>query len=1281
MILLNKFMENHNSSQNKTKEFQMLDFSGLRIRLASPEDILKWSYGEVTKPETINYRTFRAEKDGLFDEKIFGPTKDYECYCGKYKRYRYKGIICDRCGVEVTTSAVRRERMGHIKLATPIAHIWYFKGSVSPLSILTDIPSQALERIIYYALYLVKKVNSEKQKEAIKILKEIQKKEEEDIEKKYAMKKDEVERNINKEKELAANKISSKEQIMIIHEELEFKKRNQLKIISDEYIEEKSQKTAFFERLIKTIKNIKPLDTLEEEDYLYLKEKGISDMVELSIGAEALYEFLNNLDLQKEYEICLKELNEVKGEKRNKILKKTKLIESFIKSGIKPVWMILSVLPVIPPGLRPVVQLPGGKIATSDLNDFYRRVINRNNRLKQLIDLGAPEIILRNEKRMLQEAVDALIDLQKARGRSRTTGAASKVQKSLSDILRGKQGRFRQNLLGKRVDYSGRSTIIVGPELRIDQCGLPKEMALELFKPFLLHQLIVRGLATNIKNAKNLLEEKNPVVYDILEEITKYHPVILNRAPTLHKLSILAFYPVLTDNLAISLHPAVCAGYNADFDGDAMGVFLPLSDKVIEEVKERMLPYQNLLKPADGSPIVVPNKEMALGCYYLTTIDKNLNFKDEELHYFIDENEAINHYLMEFISLRQPIWVKINGQLLKTTVGRIFFNHALPQELRFINQEVKASDLKKIVAQAIKIFEPIKVGNLIDNLKDVGFFGATMACGLSFSFTDCEILPGKENYIKLTEEEVKKIEKSYEQGFLTVEEKKRLSNKLWIDVTEKLANETWAKLDEENPVKMIINSGGARATKEQLKQISAMKGLVVDPLGKIIEVPTKSNYRQGLSVFEYVISARGARKGLTDSALKTADAGYLTRRLVDVAHDMIVWEEDCKTQDGLEISIEEVGFERFREKILGRFLAKEVLNKEKKVIAKKNELIDEKIVEIFEKEKIDTVIIRSPLTCQASHGVCQKCYGIDLTNNQIVTIGCPVGIIAAQSIGEPGTQLTMRIRHFGGIVISDVTQGLPRVEELFEARTPKIVTPISEISGKVSVKEDREKEVYYVKITSVGKDGTIKEEDFVIPLGQKLKVKDGDLIGVGTPLAEGGLNINDLVAIKGIKEAQIYLLEEIQKVYRSQGIIINDKHFEVIIKKMSDKVIVEDEGDTEFIKNEIVSRVRFREENKKVLSQGGQPAMGKMAILGISKAATSSDSWLSAASFEQTTNVLAHSAIKGEIDYLLGLKENVIIGRLIPVNKELIDKYYQKFLSRYAYNQSTDKKEATEKKA
>jgi DNA-directed RNA polymerase subunit beta' len=791
---------------------------------------------------------------------------------------------------------------------------------------------------------------------------------------------------------------------------------------------------------------------------------------------------------------------------------------------------------------------------------------------------------------------------------------------------------------------------------------------LELFKPFLLHEIIVRGLAPNIKSAKNFLESKEPVVYDILEEITRNHPVLLNRAPTLHKLSVLAFYPVLTDSYAIKLHPAVCAGYNADFDGDAMGVFVPLSKKSIEEIKERMFAYQNLLKPADGSPIVLPNKEMALGCYYLTTIDNNFNaVKDQDLKAFSSENEALNFYHLGKLKLRQPIFVKIADKLTKTTVGRIIFNQALPQELRFINKEMKAADLKELVIKAMKLFDNKKVGQLIDRLKEIGFYGVSMAGGLSFSITDCKIIDGKDKIVKETEEKVKKIEKNYQQGLLTADEKKRYSNQLWIETTEKLADLTWEALEEENPVKMIIKSGGARASREQLKQLSAIKGLVVDPLGKIIEVPTKSNYRQGLSVFEYVISARGARKGLTDSALKTADAGYLTRRLVDVAHDLIVREEDCGTTEGLTISANGVRGEKFKDRIRGRYLLKT------------NELIDDKKLGELEKNKVQEVTVRSPLFCKSPYGVCQKCYGIDLATGKPVEIGVPVGVIAAQSIGEPGTQLTMRVRHFGGIVISDVTQGLPRVEELFETRTPKVVSPISEINGKVSVVEDLKKQSYIVKITASDKDSSIKEQEFIIPTSQKLRIKDGDLITKGTPLAEGYLDVNDILAIQGLRQAQLYLLNEIQKVYESQGIAIHDKHFEVIIRKMSDKVIIEDEGDTSFVKDEIVSKIRFEEENRKVLAKGQRPAVGKVSILGITRAAIYTDSWLSAASFEQTTNVLSNAAIKGQIDYLLGLKENVIIGRLIPVTKELIEKYYGKFLSKYAHNQSTGEKKEEKK--
>ncbi len=998
------------------------------------------------------------------------------------------------------------------------------------------------------------------------------------------------------------------------------------------------------------------------------------------MGSEIVFEILTSFDLNKKYAEVLKELNEAKGERRNKLLKKVRVLESFIKANISPKWMILTVLPVIPPDLRPVVQLPGGKFATSDLNDFYRRVINRNNRLKQLIDLGAPEIILRNEKRMLQEAVDSLIDLQKSRGRARTQGAASKIQKSLSDILRGKQGRFRQNLLGKRVDYSGRSTIIVGPELKLYQCGLPKEMALELFKPFLLHQIIVRGLAPNIKSAKNFLEKKEPIVYDILEEISKNHPVLLNRAPTLHKLSILGFYPVLTDSYAIQLHPTVCAGYNADFDGDAMGVFLPLSKNAIEEVKNRMLPSHNLLKPADGTPIVLPNKEMALGCYYITTFDATYqNRKDEDHHYFTDVDEATMAYQFKKIMLREPIFLKIDRKLLKTSIGRVIFNLALPKELRFINQEMKFSTLKQTVMKAMKILGNEEVGNLIDKLKEIGFWGATIAGGLSFSVFDCKIIEEKSEILNQVEKEVEKVEKNYRQGLLTLEEKKRYTNKLWIETTEKLADMTWASLDEENPVKIAIKSEGPRASREQLKQLSAIKGLVVDPLGKIIEVPTKSNYREGLSIFEYVISARGARKGLTDSALKTADAGYLTRRLVDVAHDMIVKEEDCNTQEGLIISLTDSRGEKFRERIKGRFLAKDLHADSKQLVMKAGELIDEDKISLIEKEQIKKVVVRSALYCQSKYGICQKCYGVDLSINRIVEIGVPVGVIAAQSIGEPGTQLTMRVRHFGGIVISDVTQGLPRVEELFETRTPKIVSPIVEKDGKVSIQEDTEKEVYTVKVISTDNKTPPHEQEFIIPMSQKLKVKDGELVTSGTPLSEGYLNVRDILTIKGLRAAQLYLLDEVQRVYESQGITIHDKHFEVIIRKMSDKVILEDEGDTPFIKDEVVSKIRFEEENKKILAQGGKPAIGKVSILGITRAAIYTDSWLSAASFEQTTNVLSSAAIKGQIDYLLGLKENVIIGRLIPVTKELIEKYYGRFLNKYAYNQPTNQKKETKK--
>jgi DNA-directed RNA polymerase subunit beta' len=1254
------------------EQLPIQDFSGLKIRIASPEDIMKWSKGEVTKPETINYRTFRPEKDGLFDERIFGPTKDYECYCGKYKRIRYRGIVCDRCGVEVTSSVVRRERMGHIKLASPTAHIWYFKGSSSPLSIILDIPPQALERIIYYALYLVLDVNKEEQKKSIETLEELKAQEVKAEEEEHEKAQSKLKNELDKQKTGIEKKITAKEARELAMQELDLREREEFRSLSDKFVDQKAHKVAFYDRVIRIVKSVRPNETLEEEDYLFLREKGVDTCVKVGMGSEVVYELLNNLDLQKMYNDSLSELSKAKVEKRNKLLKKTRVIESFIKSKVSPLWMLLTVLPVIPPDLRPVVQLPGGKFATSDLNDLYRRVINRNIRLKQLMDLGAPEIILRNEKRMLQEAVDSLLDLQKSRGRARAQGSAAKVLKSLSDILRGKQGRFRQNLLGKRVDYSGRSTIICGPELKINQCGIPKEMALELFKPHLLHEIIIRGLAPNIKSAKTFLEQKDPVVYDILEEITKDHPVLLNRAPTLHKLSILGFYPVLTDSYSIKLHPTVCAGYNADFDGDAMGVFLPLSKAAIKEVKERMLPYHNLLKPADGSPIALPNKEMALGIYYLTTIDNHYkDAKDESIKWFSSRDEAISFYNLGKIQLRQPIFVKIKGELLKTSIGRIMMNQVLPPELQFINKDTKFADVKAIVVEAIKLLgENEKVGELIDKLKELGFWSATVAGGLSVSIFDCEIIPDKDKIIGETEKEVEKIQDNFNQGLLTLEEKRRYTNKLWIDTTEKLADLTWNSLDEENPVKLSIQSGGPRASREQLKQLSAMKGLVVDPLGKIIEVPTKSNYREGLSMFEYVISTRGARKGLTDSALKTADAGYLTRRLHDVAHDMIVREIDCGALHGLEISSTDERGEKLRERVRGRYVLKDVITADGKKILSAGELVGEEAEKAIAASDVKNMEVRSALFCQSKYGICQKCYGIDLSVNKMVEIGTPVGVLAAQSIGEPGTQLTMKVRHFGGIVISDVTQGLPRVEELFETRTPKVVSPIAEINGKVAVKEDTDRDSYIITITP--NEGNGQEEEFIIPTSQKLKVKDGDRVLSGTALSEGHLDLQDVLTIKGLRAAQINLLDEIQKVYESQGIAIHDKHFEIIIRKMSDKVIIDEEGDTTFIKDEVVSRSRFEEENKKVLATGGKPSIGKISILGITRAAIYTDSWLSAASFEQTTGVLSSSAIKGQVDYLLGLKENVIIGRLIPVTEDLINKYYNRFSNKYANNQPTD---------
>lgn len=1225
---------------------QIIDFSGLKITLASPEDIMLWSYGEVTKPETVNYRTLKPEKDGLFDERIFGPTKDWECYCGKYKRIRYRGIICDKCGVEVTQSKVRRERMGHIKLAASVAHVWFFKGSPSKLSLVLDLTPKALENVIYFASYLVTEVDKDEQKKALEELSIIFDKKAKERAKEVELKNQEIEKEHAKAKEETEAKIKNKEARDLAMDELEYKKKQQLTALSEDTAKVEDTAKEIFKTLTDLLSKLRPLSIISEDEYLKLREYNIGSFFKVGMGAECVLNVLKKLDLTKLTAELRKKSQDVTGARKIKITKRLRVVEGLKKANINPSWMIMSVLPVIPPDIRPMVQLTGGKFATSDLNDLYRRVINRNNRLKHLIELGAPEIILRNEKRMLQEAVDSLIDASQRTGGRMTT---SITLRSLSDMLRGKQGRFRQNLLGKRVDYSGRSVIVVGPELSLVSCGLPKDMALELFKPFVLRELIVRGIAPNVKSAKNILERKQAQVFDILEEITKNHPVLLNRAPTLHKLGIQAFYPILIEGSAIRIHPCVCAGYNADFDGDQMAVHVPLSKIAQDEAKALMLPSNNLLKPADGSPITIPNKEMVLGCYYLTSLEPDSsNVPDEKIKFFSDGKEAIYYYQVGKVKIREVIKTYINGKIIKTSVGRILFNEILPEDLRFFNEPVKAATVKSLITRAFDLYPKEEVSILIDKFKDFGFFGATIAGGMSVSVFDNLIIPEKNKIVEDAEKRVTQIDENYRQGLITNEERKRLSNEVWIEITEQLADATWAAMPENNPVKIVINSGGARASKDQLKQLCALKGLVVDPLGKIVELPTKSNYREGLSIFEYVTSTRGSRKGLTDSALKTADAGYLTRRLIDVAHDVIIRSDDCKTTTGIEITRGEDRQATLELRVMGRVLNKPVIHpKTKKVLIAKGELLTEDKLHLI--KDVNSVDVRSPLTCELKYGICAACYGLDLGNKKYVDIGTPVGIVAAQSIGEPGTQLTMRVRHAGGIVGLDVTQGLPRVEELFEMRTPKLFSPLSEIAGKVQI--DKVEDGYNVTVKSVSIK-PVEERIYFVPATAELKVKNGDIVASGDQFVYGPLDVKEVLQIRGLHGAQRYLLSEVQRVYESQGIPIHDKHFEVIIRKMSDKVRIETSGDTIFLLGELIDKRRFEEENAKVISEGGEPASAQIIILGITRASLYTESWLSAASFQETTTVLTDMALQGKEDNLLGLKENVIIGRLIPVSTE-----------------------------
>ncbi|OGG04979.1 DNA-directed RNA polymerase subunit beta' [Candidatus Gottesmanbacteria bacterium RBG_16_52_11] len=1225
----------------------IVDFSGLKITLASPDEIKLWSYGEVTKPETINYRTLKPEKDGLFDERIFGPTKDWECYCGKYKRIRYRGIICDKCGVEVTQSKVRRERMGHISLAAPVVHVWFFKGAPSKLSLLLDISPRALEGVIYFAQYLVTKVDDVKKKEVLASIAKIGEDREAEVDNRISGERERISEQYKKERAGIKDKIKGGEAKELAVSELELKEKQELNLLDDQKAKEKSKIKEVVDSLTSIVKSIKIYTTVTEDEYLRLLDYDATSCFSVSMGAEAVHEVIKHIDLDKAAADLREEIQSTSGQRHIKATKRLRVVDGLRRSGIKPSWMILSILPVIPPDLRPMVQLTGGRFATSDLNDLYRRVINRNNRLKHLMDLGAPEIILRNEKRMLQEAVDSLI----AATQRPSSRAVIQPLRSLSDMLRGKQGRFRQNLLGKRVDYSGRSVIVVGPELSLIQCGIPKEMALEMFKPFVLRELIVRGIAPNVKNAKNVLERRTPEVFDILEEITRNHPVLLNRAPTLHKLGIQAFYPILIEGSAIRIHPCVCAGYNADFDGDQMAVHIPLSRESQEESVHLMLPTHNLLKPADGSPITVPNKEMVLGCYYITTIDPKYEERsDAELKVFSSVTDAVYAYQVSSVDLREPVKLYRNRELIVTSVGRILFNEILPEKLQYHNTPVKAATVKTIITRALTQYPKEDVVKLIDAIKDIGFLGATLCGGLSVSVFDNQSIPEKDSLINEAEDKVKTVDQNYQQGLITLDEKRRLSNEIWIEITERIADKTWQNLKSDNPVKMIIDSGGARASKDQLKQLCAIKGLVVDPLGKIVELPTKSNYREGLSIFEYVTSTRGSRKGLTDSALKTADAGYLTRRLVDVAHDMIIRMDDCGTTESFTIGRHEDRQTPFTTRVVGRVAAEDItVPSGKRVLIPKGEMITEDNVRVLDEHAVETVQVRSPITCQALVGLCAQCYGRDFSTTQMVEVGMPVGVVAAQSIGEPGTQLTMRVRHAGGIVGLDVTQGLPRVEELFEVRTPRNLSPISEIAGKVEVTETEQG--YKVRIRNTALK-PVEEREYTVPLTSELKVQDGDTVSAGDQLASGNLDIKEVLQVRGMRGAQKYLISEIQRVYEMQGIMIHDKHFEVIVRKMSDKVRIDSPGDTLLLPGELVDRAKFQEENSRVLAEGGEPATAQIVVLGITRASLYTESWLSASSFQETTNVLTDAAIAGKEDRLLGLKENVIIGRLIPVTPE-----------------------------
>ena len=1165
------------------------EFDAIQIGIASPEQIRAWSYGEVKRPETINYRTLKPEKDGLFCEKIFGPTKDWECNCGKYKKIRYKGKVCDRCGVEITRAKVRRERMGHIELAAPVSHIWYFKGIPSRMGLLLDISPRILEKVLYFASYIV------------------------------------------------------------IDPGFTPLSRNQI---------------------------------LSEKEYRDMREK-YEDDFDAGMGAEAVKKLLQQIDLEQLSEQLRKELKDASGQKKARIVKRLEVVDAFRLSGNKPEWMIIDVLPVIPPEIRPMVPLDGGRYASSDLNDLYRRVINRNNRLKRLIQLNAPDIIVRNEKRMLQEAVDALIDNGR-RGRA-VTGANNRALKSLSDMLKGKQGRFRQNLLGKRVDYSGRSVIVVGPSLKIYQCGLPKEMAIELFRPFVMKKLVDDGSANNIKAAKKMVEKGEPAVWDALEFVIKEHPVMLNRAPTLHRLGIQAFEPVLVEGRAIKLHPLVCTAFNADFDGDQMAVHVPLSAEAQTEARILMLSANNLLRPQDGGPVTIPTQDMILGAYYLT-------FSREEEgtgHVFADKDEAMMAYDSGVVTLHSPIKVRLSKEidgvtrykLVETTVGRLIYNEAIPQDLGFVDRSdpeatfepeinfvVGKKQLGKIIDKCITKHGFTKSADMLDAIKDLGYHYSTIG-SLTVAIADMTVPQKKYDLIADTEKEIIKIDRQYRRGLITNDERYRLSVQAWEKTTADVTSALQESMDRYNPIFMMADSG-ARGSMAQIRQLAGMRGLMADTSGRTIEIPIKANFREGLSVLEYFISSRGARKGMADTALRTADSGYLTRRLVDVSQEVIIREDDCGTTDGILVAeIEEHGqvIETFAERIHGRYPAEDLVDPATgEVLFTRDTMLRKENAEVLEAHGIHEVKIRSVLTCRARSGVCAKCYGINLAIGEPVGAGEAVGIIAAQSIGEPGTQLTMRTFHTGGVAGGDITQGLPRVEELFEARKPKKMAQLAEIGGRVSIEETKRNVMCNVTITA--NDGEVVT--YALPYSAGLRVKDGDTVEKGFQLTEGALSPHEVLRIRGLSACHNYLIREVQKVYRQQGVDTNDKHIEVIIRQMMRKVRVEEAGDSELLSGSTIDIVEFLDAEAAVqarIDAGEKNEMGEelrlppctRLLMGITKASLATESFLSAASFQETTKVLTEAAIKGKVDHLLGLKENVIIGKLIPAGSGLTQ--YRKF--------------------